>query len=87
MPTWKLTRVDRDVKIRWSVDKPAASVIRTGVPIREKRARNEHKDTLKRVEVIFIEVSSGCANKKFVGNVSCKLERALKWRDMARVEL
>lgn len=39
MPTWKLTRVDRDVKIRWSVDKPAASVIRTGVPIREKRAR------------------------------------------------
>lgn len=49
--------------------------------------RNEHKDTLKRVEVIFIEVSSGCANKKFVGNVSCKLERVLKWRDMARVEL
>lgn len=87
MPTWKLTRVDRDVKIRWPVDKPVASVIRTGVPIRKKRARNEHKDTLKRVEVIFIEVSSGCANKKFAGNVSCKLERALKWRDMARVEL
>lgn len=40
MPTWKLTRVDRDVKIRWPVDKPAASVIRTGVPIRETRETN-----------------------------------------------
>lgn len=72
MPTWKLTRVDRDVKIRWPVDKPAASVIKTGAPIREKRARNEHKDTLKRVEVIFIEFQlarcRSCARKERIAS-------------------